>query len=222
MVHLLPDLPPIQSVSDSSIHQSDCRPEYRMLSERIHDADPRHDHPRRAMKIARPRRAGMRDLGRSALAAVFSSAVWIRDKGRSSKLEGSWHALVGILTAVSTSIQVSWLRNTPAPSSTPQVIRIRVPSLKMLARRLPRCSLRPTPRFLTTSRSLRAEDPLHAHPGSSGGHHGDHYDPPGGWLWGLRPGEKYEKEGWEGLFYYGFYGSFVVAAIAYAFKPDTT
>ena len=92
----------------------------------------------------------------------------------------------------------------------------------MLARRLPRCSLRPKPRFLTTTRPLRAEDPLHSHSGTSGGSHGDHYDPPGGWLWGLRPGEKYEKEGWEGLFYYGFYGSFVVAAIAYAFKPDTS
>lgn len=97
----------------------------------------------------------------------------------------------------------------------------------MLTKRLPRCSLRqPQPchstRNLTTSRQLRAEDPLHSHPGSSGGHHGDHYDPPGGWLWGLRPGEKYEKEGWENLFYYGFYGSFAVAAVAYAFKPDTS
>jgi hypothetical protein len=102
----------------------------------------------------------------------------------------------------------------------------------MLAKRLPRCSLRPPPptkqppRFLSSTRSpLRAaasQDPSHG--SSDGGHggHGDHYDPPGGWLWGLRPGEKYEKEGWEGLFYYGFYGSFVVAAVAYAFKPDTT
>ena len=103
----------------------------------------------------------------------------------------------------------------------------------MLGKRLPRCSLRPTnsclsARGLNTSRQLRAqdplhaEDPLHAHPGSSGGHHGDHYDPPGGWLWGLRPGEKYEKEGWENVFYWGFYGSFAVAAVAYAFKPDTS
>jgi hypothetical protein len=106
----------------------------------------------------------------------------------------------------------------------------------MLAKRLPRCSLRPTPRYLSMTRFLRAEHPSHAHPtssdgggGSSSSHHdhhpgghGDHYDPPGGWLWGLRPGEKYEKEGWEGLFYYGFYGSFIVAAVAYAFKPDTS
>jgi hypothetical protein len=44
--------------------------------------------------------------------------------------KGSWHALLETLTAVSTSIQVSWLHNTPAPSSTPQVSHIRVPSLK--------------------------------------------------------------------------------------------
>lgn len=108
------------------------------------------------------------------------------------------------------------------PSSAPGLPGFSHYPQSMLAKRLPRCSLRPKPRFLTTTRSLRAEDPLHSHPGSSGGHHGDHYDPPAGWLWGLRPGEKYEKEGWEGLFYYGFYGSFVVAAIAYAFKPDTS
>lgn len=98
----------------------------------------------------------------------------------------------------------------------------------MLAKRLPRCSLRPCqPRYLSsTARPLRAaHDPSHSHAGGSHSDHGDHgdpYDPPTGWLWGLRPGEKYEKEGWEGLFYYGFYGSFVVAAIAYAFKPDTS
>ncbi len=101
----------------------------------------------------------------------------------------------------------------------------------MLGKQLPRCLLRPTStclstRGLYTSRQLRAqthgEDPLHAHPGSSGGHHGDHYDPPGGWLWGLRPGEKYEKEGWENLFYWGIYGSLAVTGVAYAFKPDTS
>lgn len=48
-----------------------------------------------------------------------------------------------------------------------------------------------------------------------------HYDPPSGWLFGVRPGEEYKKEGWEGPFFYGICGSFVVATIAYAFKPDT-
>ncbi|KAK3342435.1 NADH:ubiquinone oxidoreductase 11.6kD subunit [Neurospora tetraspora] len=49
-----------------------------------------------------------------------------------------------------------------------------------------------------------------------------HYDPPSGWLFGVRPGEKYEREGWEIPFFYGFCGSFAVATIAYAFKPDTS
>lgn len=51
--------------------------------------------------------------------------------------------------------------------------------------------------------------------------HEDHYDPPGGWLWGIPPGQKYQKEGWENLTYYGLIGSFVVAGVVYAFKPDT-
>jgi ESSS subunit of NADH:ubiquinone oxidoreductase (complex I) len=71
----------------------------------------------------------------------------------------------------------------------------------------------------TTAHSNNSE-----HKGASSGHdaHESHYDPPGGWLWGLRPGEKYEKEGWEGLAYWGFWGSFVVAGVAYAFKEDTS
>lgn len=57
----------------------------------------------------------------------------------------------------------------------------------------------------------------------SGGHgHGPEFDPPTGWLFGVRPGEKAEKEGWEGLAYYGFCGSLVAFGIAYAFKPDTS
>ncbi|CAN8098502.1 unnamed protein product [Discula destructiva] len=54
------------------------------------------------------------------------------------------------------------------------------------------------------------------------GAHGPQYDPPTGWLWGVKPGEKAEKEGWEGLMYYGFGGSLFVFAVAYAFKPDTS
>ncbi|KAL8849648.1 MAG: hypothetical protein Q9221_005415 [Calogaya cf. arnoldii] len=29
--------------------------------------------------------------------------------------------------------------------------------------------------------------------------HSSHYDPPSGWLWGIPPGEKREKEAWEGM-----------------------
>ncbi|KAK1767635.1 ESSS subunit of NADH:ubiquinone oxidoreductase-domain-containing protein [Phialemonium atrogriseum] len=52
--------------------------------------------------------------------------------------------------------------------------------------------------------------------------HGSQYDPPTGWLFGVKPGEKYQKEGWENMFFYGFCGSLVVFTIAYAFKPDTS
>ncbi|KAI0836341.1 ESSS subunit of NADH:ubiquinone oxidoreductase [Hypoxylon sp. FL0890] len=52
--------------------------------------------------------------------------------------------------------------------------------------------------------------------------HGPQYDPPTGWLFGVKPGEKYQKEGWETPFIYGFCGSLVIAGIAYGFKPDTS
>ena len=52
-------------------------------------------------------------------------------------------------------------------------------------------------------------------------HHESHYDPPGGWLWGLRPGEKAEREGWEIPFYVMCAG-YVVAVIAYSMKEDTS
>ncbi|RMJ23179.1 hypothetical protein PHISP_05947 [Aspergillus sp. HF37] len=51
---------------------------------------------------------------------------------------------------------------------------------------------------------------------------GDHFDPPTGYLFNVKPGEKYQKEGWEGAFYYGFIGSLVLAGVAYVFKPDTS
>lgn len=56
---------------------------------------------------------------------------------------------------------------------------------------------------------------------SHGGGHEDHYDPPGGWLWGVRPGEKAEKEGWE-PYAWAFVGLWVVAVAAYTMKEDTS
>ncbi|RMZ78216.1 hypothetical protein DV738_g4074, partial [Chaetothyriales sp. CBS 135597] len=53
-------------------------------------------------------------------------------------------------------------------------------------------------------------------------HHEDHYDPPGGWLWGVRPGEKYEKEGWERIFTWFYILPIVVGTIFYVNKEDTT
>ncbi|KAI1823493.1 ESSS subunit of NADH:ubiquinone oxidoreductase [Xylaria intraflava] len=52
--------------------------------------------------------------------------------------------------------------------------------------------------------------------------HGPQYDPPTGWLFGVKPGEKYQKEGWETPFFYGFCGSLFLAGVAYGFKPDTS
>lgn len=47
------------------------------------------------------------------------------------------------------------------------------------------------------------------------------YDPPTGWLFGVKPGEKYQKEGWETPFYV-MIGGLVVFSVALAFKPDTS
>jgi len=59
--------------------------------------------------------------------------------------------------------------------------------------------------------------------GASSHHaHEDHYDPPTGWLFGVPPGEKPKKEGWENLFFWGFFGSLAFGILGYAYKPDTS
>jgi hypothetical protein len=55
---------------------------------------------------------------------------------------------------------------------------------------------------------------------ASGGH-ASHYDPPSGWLFGQDPAAPKVKQDWENIFYYGFFGSLLATAIAYAYKPDT-
>ena len=88
---------------------------------------------------------------------------------------------------------------------------------------LPRtASLRSIPTALsqrpTTIRTLTTTRPLLG----GGGGHESQYDPPTGNLFGVAPGEKYKKEGWEGIFFWGFWGSLGLAGVAYAFKPDTS
>lgn len=57
---------------------------------------------------------------------------------------------------------------------------------------------------------------------SAGDHaHEDQYDSPSGWLFGVKPGEKYENEGWENVWYYGFFGSCLFGIVGYCYKPDT-
>ncbi|EPE04844.1 nadh ubiquinone oxidoreductase subunit [Ophiostoma piceae UAMH 11346] len=54
------------------------------------------------------------------------------------------------------------------------------------------------------------------------GDHGSQYDPSGGWLFGVKPGEKYKPEGWEKPFFWGFCGSLIVFVCVLPFKPDTS
>lgn len=78
-----------------------------------------------------------------------------------------------------------------------------------------------TQRITPFARSASTAHGSDHHDDHHGGGHDDHFDPPGGWLWGQRPGEKYEKEGWEGLAWV-FVASWVVAVAAYTMKEDTS
>jgi len=105
----------------------------------------------------------------------------------------------------------------PPNSRAPSELSHSTPVLNMIPRPLShalrsRCLLRKPQSIqgFSTRSNMRAAD------------HGDHYDPPTGWLFGIKPGHKYVKEGWESLFYYGFIGSLLAAGVAYVFKPDTS
>ncbi|KAF2838827.1 hypothetical protein M501DRAFT_975682 [Patellaria atrata CBS 101060] len=88
--------------------------------------------------------------------------------------------------------------------------------------RLPRASSTSTTRLLHPQPQTRRRPFSHTTPQRSGDAHGNHYDPPTGWLWGVPPGTKPEKEGWEGVWFWGFWGSLVIGAVGWAYKPDTS
>ena len=75
-----------------------------------------------------------------------------------------------------------------------------------------------------SAHSLHTSSMLRSAASSSSSSHEeeDHYDPPTGWLFGIPPGEKYQNEGWERIWVWGFWGSLGVAVVAYAYKPDTS
>lgn len=78
-------------------------------------------------------------------------------------------------------------------------------------------------RIAATSTSTVGRRNLSSTPRRLGGDahaHGDHYDPPSGWLFGVQPG-KYQQEGWEKVWFWGFFGSLGMAGLAYCYKPDT-
>lgn len=77
---------------------------------------------------------------------------------------------------------------------------------------------------LTAARVRQQQRALSATSGRSAGDshaHEDPYEPTGGWLFGVKPGEKYESEGWENVWYYGFFGSLLFGVVGYCYKPDT-
>ncbi len=81
--------------------------------------------------------------------------------------------------------------------------------------------LRTSTRAVRTAAPIRQFSASAVTKGAAAGHE-DHYDSPQGWLWGVKPGEKAEEEGWEKLMYWGFGGSMMLGVIGYAFKPDTS
>lgn len=89
---------------------------------------------------------------------------------------------------------------------------------------LPRSILISPTTLLLPSFNRPGYRPFSTHPSLRLGHpDGDaFYDPPTGWLFGVPPGEKYKKEGWENVWVYGYWGSCLLAVVAYIYKPDTS
>ncbi|KAJ2363603.1 hypothetical protein IW150_006693 [Coemansia sp. RSA 2607] len=54
-----------------------------------------------------------------------------------------------------------------------------------------------------------------------GGHGAPQFNEPGGYLFGRKPGEKYESEGWEVIWIGGFTIAFGLIAVGQIYKPDT-
>lgn len=110
-----------------------------------------------------------------------------------------------------------------------QITSIRSFSNQSAATALPlslsrQCAPHATHIFLTQSptSNLRSRPFFTTPPAQSGDSHGPHYDTPQGWLFGIPPGQKYEKEGWENMWVYGFWGSLLFGVVGYAYKPDTS
>ncbi|KAJ4379620.1 hypothetical protein N0V86_004801 [Didymella sp. IMI 355093] len=83
---------------------------------------------------------------------------------------------------------------------------------------------RPATRMALTP-SLRAAAPVRASFSTTSVRRGGdshHYDAPSGWLFGVKPGEEYKKEGWENATFYVFIPMMVLFVGVYAFKPDTS
>lgn len=87
--------------------------------------------------------------------------------------------------------------------------------------RIPQRAISTTSRLSAESAPAVKGDHASDHAQHDSHGHDSHYDAPGGWLWGIRPGEKYESEGWEIPFYL-MCGGLAVAVVAYTMKEDTS
>ncbi|KAI9500818.1 hypothetical protein GGI25_006222 [Coemansia spiralis] len=54
-----------------------------------------------------------------------------------------------------------------------------------------------------------------------GGHGEQKFNEPGGYLFGRKPGEKYEREGWELIWHGGLGIAAVLIAVGQYYRPDT-
>ncbi|EFX01067.1 NADH:ubiquinone oxidoreductase subunit [Grosmannia clavigera kw1407] len=79
-----------------------------------------------------------------------------------------------------------------------------------------------TTTMTTTAAGGRAAFSSTAAGRSAGHHHESPYDAPTGWLFGVKPGDKYKNEGWEKPMFWGFCGSLVLFAAIVPFKPDSS
>lgn len=84
-----------------------------------------------------------------------------------------------------------------------------------------RALLRPANTLLRTPTPSAARTFSQSLAKRGGGGHESHYDPPTGWLFGVKPGEEYKKEGWENVTFYAFIPMMLIFVGVYAFKPDT-
>lgn len=114
-----------------------------------------------------------------------------------SGIEGQRHLAASQLTNVTSTVDMALLRPTAFSRRAAQLAAS-------------------TPRSIAARRTLSSTQQLRG-----GASHDDHFDPPGGVLFGVKPGEKYQEEGWEKIFYWGFFGSLAFGIVGYAYKPDT-
>lgn len=102
------------------------------------------------------------------------------------------------------------------PPQNPPVYDMAILRHSIAPLRAVRCARQPAAAATLRSFSVTARQR-----GGAGHGNESQFEPPSGWLWGIKPGEKPEPEGWEWPMYI-FCGSLVVAGVALAFKPDTS